>query len=234
MLAIASEPPEALGETLFGLDDAGLRRIVALTLARVGIIEPIELSLLVTDDAGLQALNREYRGHDTPTDVLSFPLLDSPLVVAPADQLWQPPGEDGEDGDGPYALAAADVSAAGDSADDDVDYTEYREGAEALIDSATTREVHTEEIAAVADDADDSAFGEERSSAHLHLGDVALSRDAIARQATQGSHSPAYELAYLLAHGLLHLVGFDDTTDAGYVAMVGHQEAVLRDAGITN
>ncbi len=30
------------------------------------------LSILLTDDAQIQELNREYRGFDTPTDVLSF------------------------------------------------------------------------------------------------------------------------------------------------------------------
>jgi probable rRNA maturation factor len=32
----------------------------------------IEISILVTDDTELRALNRDYRGIDSPTDVLSF------------------------------------------------------------------------------------------------------------------------------------------------------------------
>src|SRR5262249_19722304 len=79
VLAVASASPETLGETIFGLDDAALRRVVALTLARAEVSQPVELSLLVTNDAGLRTLNREYRGKDEPTDVLSFPLLDTPL-----------------------------------------------------------------------------------------------------------------------------------------------------------
>lgn len=35
------------------------------------------VSLTLTDDAGIQALNRQYRGLDKPTDVLSFPLLET-------------------------------------------------------------------------------------------------------------------------------------------------------------
>lgn len=35
--------------------------------------EPVELSLLFTDDASIQAINREWRKIDKPTNVLSFP-----------------------------------------------------------------------------------------------------------------------------------------------------------------
>lgn len=42
-----------------------------------GVLDgPHELSLTLTDDATIQAINRKYRNKDTPTDVLSFPLLD--------------------------------------------------------------------------------------------------------------------------------------------------------------
>ena len=36
----------------------------------------IELGLTLTDDAGVRTLNRDYRGQDKPTNVLSFPLND--------------------------------------------------------------------------------------------------------------------------------------------------------------
>ena len=46
--------------------------------------EPAEglVSLLLTDDTELQQLNRDFRGKDKPTDVLSFPALpmDRPLL----------------------------------------------------------------------------------------------------------------------------------------------------------
>mgnify|MGYP002529051399 CR=1 FL=1 len=35
---------------------------------------PLELSLLLTDDAGIQELNHKWRGVDEATDVLAFPL----------------------------------------------------------------------------------------------------------------------------------------------------------------
>ena len=39
-----------------------------------------ELSIVLTDDAHIQALNREYRGKDKPTNVLSFPQIQPDLL----------------------------------------------------------------------------------------------------------------------------------------------------------
>src|SRR5215470_14130805 len=36
-------------------------------------LEDVELSVLLTHDAGIRVLNREWRRKDRPTDVLSFP-----------------------------------------------------------------------------------------------------------------------------------------------------------------
>ncbi|MGZ3674088.1 MAG: rRNA maturation RNase YbeY [Ktedonobacterales bacterium] len=212
VLAVASEPAEALRETVFGLDDAALRRVVALTLAQADVTQPVELSVLVTDDAGLRELNREYRGRDESTDVLSFPLLDAPLVDAPEEQLWQP-AEDLE------ALAPEAATREAPVSDDAGD-----------ADAAANGYSSDEEDAVAAEESDFAFLTPE--DAALHLGDIALSRDAIERQAQQAGHSAAWELAYLLAHGVLHLVGYDDQTDAGYRAMVAHQEVVLAAAGI--
>ena len=49
-----------------------IERAVAAALAAEGVAGPIELSVLVSDDAELHRLNRDYRGVDAPTDVLSF------------------------------------------------------------------------------------------------------------------------------------------------------------------
>jgi probable rRNA maturation factor len=212
VLEIACNVADTL-EQAVGLGEEDLLRVALLTLERVQIEESVEVSLLVTDDEGLRELNRDFRGRDETTDVLSFPLLDTPLVEAPADELWQP-GEDGATATGASGQSAWPVG-------DD-------QGAAGLTDSED--EDADEDVD---DEADDSEYSDEDDEdAPLHLGDIAISRDAVVRQAAAAGHSVAWECAYLFAHGILHLVGYDDSTDAGYRAMVAHQEAVLAEAHI--
>ena len=47
--------------------------------------EPAELTLVITDDGGIQALNRDFLDIDAPTDVLAFSARedDGPFVEAP-------------------------------------------------------------------------------------------------------------------------------------------------------
>lgn len=51
---------------------AALRTAVTVTLRHEQIKPPAEVTLLLTDDDQLWALNKEYLGIDKPTDVLSF------------------------------------------------------------------------------------------------------------------------------------------------------------------
>ncbi len=96
VLEVACNVTDTL-EQAVELGEEDLLRVALLTLERVQIEESVEISLLVTDDDGLRELNREFRGRDEATDVLSFPLLDTPLVEAPADELWQPDEDDAVD-----------------------------------------------------------------------------------------------------------------------------------------
>jgi probable rRNA maturation factor len=101
--------------------------------------------VLFCDDTFIQGLNREYRGQDKPTDVLSF--AQEPV-----------PG-------GPELL-----------------------------------------------------------------GDVVISVDTARRQAQEQGHSLSREVEWLLCHGMLHLLGYDDETEEGLEQMCRRQHETLASA----
>ncbi len=158
------------------LASAPVDAVVAQTLQAVHITQPVMLTLLITDDEGIRDMNKQYREQDKPTDVLSFPLLDVPLVQAPTEQLWMPPEEQ----------------------------------------DSTKPQVPTFVTP---------------PNAITNLGDVVMSWPTLSQQAADAGHTPVYELLYLLSHGVLHLVGYDDQSEAGYQAMVGIQQSVLQAVG---
>jgi len=54
----------------------GALRADALTLLRILALDHCELSLMLVSDRGVRRLNREFRGKDQVTDVLSFPQIE--------------------------------------------------------------------------------------------------------------------------------------------------------------
>ena len=63
------------------------RALSALTPLAPELASPrLAASLLFTDDAEVQTLNREWRGKDKPTNVLSFPMLTRAGLLALAPQ----------------------------------------------------------------------------------------------------------------------------------------------------
>jgi probable rRNA maturation factor len=111
-----------------------------------------QVDILLTDDPRVHALNREFRGYDKPTDVLSFAQRDT---VA---------------------------------------------GAPALPPSPEMCEI---------------------------LGDVVISVDTASRQAKQHQVSLEQELALLTVHGILHLLGHEDETEAGAHTMHRRERELL-------
>ena len=53
-----------------------IRRSVIAALDYEGYSNDCEISVTLTDNEGIHALNNQYRGIDAPTDVLSFPLVE--------------------------------------------------------------------------------------------------------------------------------------------------------------
>jgi probable rRNA maturation factor len=117
----------------------------------------VEISILITDDSEIQRLNREYRGVDRPTDILSFSLV----------------------------------------ADD--------EGKVAALPADTVQS----------------------------LGDIVISYGYAARQAVEIGHPVAMELAWLIIHGTLQLMGYMHDTDADAEHMEALERTALQHLGFT-
>jgi probable rRNA maturation factor len=52
--------------------------LAAVEESRIVLAANAEISVILCDDAFIRALNREWRGHDEPTNVLAFPAGDDP------------------------------------------------------------------------------------------------------------------------------------------------------------
>ena len=145
---------EALDASDVAVVDAPVvEALVARVLTDEGIADGTVVTVLFADDAFLQALNREHRALDEPTDVLSY--------AANAEE------EDGEVFPG--------------APDDDEPY----------------------------------------------LGDIAVSIPTALRQAAAGSLEPAEEIAHLVVHGLLHILGYDHEEPEEDAAMRAREEGYL-------
>lgn len=125
-----------------------------------------EVSILLSDNEGIRRLNREHRGIDAPTDVLSFPNVD-----------YKSP---------------ADFSALEDTAED--------------------------------------YFNPE--SGELVLGDIAINVERVYGQALEYGHSTLREYAFLIAHSMLHLLGYDHMEEDEAEVMETRQEEILKRIGI--
>jgi len=62
----------------------------------------------------------------------------------------------------------------------------------------------------------------------LYLGDIIISVETASRQACKAHHSLTKELAWLTAHGLLHLLGWDHPDEDSLEKMLNKQTQLLR------
>ena len=66
------------------------------------------------------------------------------------------------------------------------------------------------------------------------LGDMVISMEHVAAQAKEYGHSNRRELAYLVVHSVLHLLGYDHLDEGPQKKqMRGREEAILAELGIT-
>ena len=130
---------------------------------------PYEFDIYVTmvDKDTIHEINKEHRGIDRPTDVLSFPNLD-----------FEAPG----------------------------DFSLIEENEANYFDPETGM---------------------------LLMGDIVISVEKVAEQALEYGHSKKREFAFLVAHSMLHLCGYDHMEAEEAAVMEAKQEAALKKLGIT-
>ncbi len=127
-------------------------------LAAEKITEPVEISVTVTTPEEIRRLNQTFRGVDSPTDVLSFPMLEY--------------GEDPPE--------------------------------------CTIREAERNP-----------------DSGCVVLGDIVLNYEQALYQAEEYGHTKERELAFLLIHSLLHLLGYDHIEEEDERWMRARQRAAM-------
>lgn len=99
----------------------------------------------------------------------------------------------------------------------------------ALVDDSYIRMLNKEyrgvdqptDVLAFPMDPDEFAHGEPA------LGDIVISVERARDQARQFKHPLRREVAFLAVHGLLHLLGYEDETEAGASAMWSKQKELL-------
>lgn len=126
-----------------------------------------QVNLLITDDEGIRDFNMRLREVNSPTDVLSFPMI-------------------------PFE----------------------REGDFSVVET-------------------DEADYFDPDSGELLLGDIIISAEKVREQADKYGHSPKREMAFLIAHSMFHLCGYDHMTEEEARVMEQKQENALRAIGIT-
>ncbi len=144
-----------------------IHEVVEAAIEYVKCPYEVEVNVLLTDNEGIQEINREQRKIDRPTDVLSFPMIE-----------FSEPEE--------FQLV----------------------------------EEHPEDY-----------FNQD--TGELLLGDIVISVDKVYEQAQEFGHSAERELAFLVAHSMLHLSGYDHEEEAERLVMENKQEEILQQKGYT-
>ena len=70
-------------------------------------------------------------------------------------------------------------------------------------------------------------------SGELMLGNIVISKERAIRQAEEYGHSIKREFAFLIAHSMLHLLGYDHMEEEDRRIMEEKQRTILDNMGIT-
>jgi rRNA maturation RNase YbeY len=235
--------------------EARLGTVIHATIARAGLRGSFVVSLRITGDRQMQRVNQRYRGIDKATDVLSFPQSAAPLLPLPPDVAWvaRPFGDDTHAAPPPDPLPIGDgegVITDGGSwgSTRRLPNVPIGDGEGEITDGGSWGSTRRLPNVPIGDGEGEITDGADRvgqtdmlskvpalsfaGEQPYHLGDIMISVPTVARQAADASHSAWWEVCFLVAHGTLHLLGYDDYYEPGYQAMVALQDAVLADLAI--
>ena len=79
---------------------------------------------------------------------------------------------------------------------------------------------------------EENDFNFNPESGELVLGDIVISYDKVIEQAKEYNHSEIREFAFLVAHSMLHLFGYDHMDDEERKSMESDQESILNNLNI--
>jgi rRNA maturation RNase YbeY len=96
----------------------------------------------------------------------------------------------------------------------------------ALVDDARLQTLHRD-FMGFDTPTDIMTFPTDESAGAAQGGELAISVDHAMTQAVAWGHSPQEEIAFLVVHGLLHLVGWRDDTEEQRRRMLGRQHDLI-------
>jgi len=74
-------------ESRYKINRKRLKKAIAQTLAENGVKSPVEVSVAIVGDRKMSKLNKDYRGKDGTTNILSFPIQEGGKTVLPQDNI---------------------------------------------------------------------------------------------------------------------------------------------------
>lgn len=180
-------------ETVLDIPDVEelIKKVVDTALTYENCPFKAEVNVTVSDDEEVHRINREFRGIDKTTDVLSFPSLefDEPGNFEPFEVI--------EEND---------------------------------PDNAGVDEIYLQEDIFCAEAGTAGIFNHD--TGEIMLGDMIISAQRVKAQAFEYGHSELRELAFLVAHSMFHLFGYDHEDPEEAKIMEAKQEDVLKKIGI--
>jgi probable rRNA maturation factor len=74
-------------ESRYKVDRKRLKKTIAQTLDENGVKSPVEVSVAIVGNRKMTKLNKQYRGKDGTTNILSFPIQEGEPSMLPQDSI---------------------------------------------------------------------------------------------------------------------------------------------------